>query len=108
MKNKKIHKLDLIFIIGLASIIMIGSIADAFSWRNVEQGGFPVFTLLGILASYGLWFVLFVYSILTYKQKEDKPRFVKWYMFFLLPYIGVLLMAVGFIISSGIIKILGI
>ena len=108
MKSKKIHKLDLIFIIGLASIIMIGSMVDAFSWRNVEQGGFPVFAFLGILASYGLWFVLFVYSILTYKKKEDKPRFVKWYMFFLLPYIGVLLMVVGFTIARGIIKIFGI
>ena len=52
MKNKKMHKLDKIFIIVFISIGLISGFIDGFAWRDVEEGGLPVFTFLSIIPEY--------------------------------------------------------
>ena len=43
MKKNKIHKLDLIFIVGIIVIGLLGGLIDGVYWKDVE-GGFPVFS----------------------------------------------------------------
>lgn len=105
---QKIHKIDLIFIVGIIILGLLGGITDGFYWKNVEQGGFPVFSMMGIFASYVLWIVLLIYSNIVYKKKEDKPDYVKWYMYFILPFFMIIITMVGMGLMSFIIKILGI
>ena len=104
MKNNKINKLDLIFLIGIATIGLLSSIIDVYVWRDVEYGGFPVYSVMSIYGSYAFWFILLIYSSVAYKQKEDKPKYVKWYTFFLLPFFHILFVALGMVIGILIIK----
>ena len=108
MKNNKIHKIDLIFIVGIIILGLLGGIVDAIYWKDVEYGGFPVYSMMGIFASYVLWFVLLIYSSIVYKQKEDKPKYVKWYMYFILPFFLIIITLIGILLTSLIIKFLGI
>ena len=91
MKSNKMHKIDLIFIIGIIIIPMIGGIIDGFYWKGVNEGGFPVYSLLSILASYALWLILLIYSNIEYNNKEDKPKYVKWYMCLIIYFIHIII-----------------
>lgn len=105
MKNKKMHKLDVIFIVGIIIIAIIGGMIDLFAWKDVEYGGFPVFSCLSIYISYAWLIILYIYSFFKYKEKQGKPELIKWFMFFLLPiyHLGILL--IGMIVLNLIINI---
>lgn len=106
MKKNKIHKLDLIFIVGIIVIAILGALIDSFYWKDVEYGGFPVFSLGSIYyVSYPLLIILLIYSSLKYKEKQDKPEYVNWVMFFILPFLHIPFMIVGFIIGNGLINL---
>lgn len=108
MENKKLHKLDLIFLVGISIVGIIGGITDGFYWKDVEYGGFPVFSCMSVFISYALWIVLLIYSFLKYNKKEDKPEYVRWFMYFILPFLHIIFVIIGFIISGLIINILGL
>lgn len=108
MENNKLHKLDLIFLVGISIIGIIGGITDIYYWKDSASGGFPVFSCMSIYASYALWIVLLIYSFLKYKEKEEKPQYVRWFMYFILPFFHIIFVVVGFIVSGLTIKILGL
>lgn len=89
--KKKMHIVDIIFIIGILALGLLGGFGDAIYWKDVEQGGFPVFTIFGIMASGVFWLVMWLYSDTTYVLKDNQPRFVKWYSCFLIPIIDLML-----------------
>lgn len=101
---RKIHKIDLIFVVGNIILGLFGGIADGFYWKDVEYGGFPVFSMMGIFASYVLWIVLLIYSNIVYKKKEDKPNYVKWYMYFILPFFMIIITMASLILTNVIIN----
>ena len=100
MEKNKIHKLDLIFIVGIVVIGILGALIDGFYWKDVEYGGFSVFSCMSIFASYTLWIILLIYSSIKYKEKQDKPKYVRWFMYFLLPFLHIAIIIVGFIIGN--------
>lgn len=108
MKNNKLHKLDSIFFTGISIIGIIAGFTDMFYWKDVEYGGFPVFSCMSVFISYALWIILLIYSFLKYKEKEEKPKYVRWFMYFILPFLHIVFIIMGFIISGVIIKVLGI
>lgn len=71
------------------------SYIDGFYWKDVEYGGFPVYSMMSIFASYALWIILLIYSSFKYKEKQEKPRYVRWYMYFLLPFLHIAIIVVG-------------
>ena len=92
MKKNKINKLDLIFLVGIGLASIISIIIDMFYTEY-----FPVVSIYSIFyVDYPLWFVLLIYS-LKYKEKQDKPAVVKWYMCFFIPFLAVAFMLVGII-----------
>ena len=96
---KKLHKLDFIFLVGMGLIAIVSALIDIF-----YVVVFPVCSCVSVYyVSYPLWFALLIYSSIKYKDKEeqDKPKFVKWYMLFLLPVIHVAFLIVGFVIGIG-------
>ena len=101
---QKIHKIDLIFIVGIICLGLFGGIIDGFYWKDVEYGGFPVFSMMSIFASYVLWIVLLIYSSVVYKQKEEKPVYVKWYMYFVLPFFMLIITMSGLLLTNIIIN----
>ena len=77
---KKIHKLDLILLVGLALIAIVSALIDIF-----YVVVFPVYSCASAFyASFPLWLILFIYSLNKYtdKKEEEKPLFVKWYTVF--------------------------
>ena len=94
------HKLDLIFLVGIVVIGILGVLIDGFYWKDVEYGGFPVFSCMSIFASYTLWIILLIYSSIKYKEKQDKPKYVKWFMYFLLPFLHIAIIIVCLLIAS--------
>lgn len=108
MKNNKLNKLDLIFIVGIGIIGIIAGMIDGFSWKDVEYGGFPVVSCMSIFASYALWIILLIYSFSRYIKKEDKPKYVRGIMYFVLPFLHIIFVIIGFIVSGLIINILGL
>ena len=106
MKKNKIHKLDLIFIVGIIVIAILGALIDSFYWKDVNNGGFPVFSCMSIFVSYALWIILLIYSSLKYKEKQDKPKYVRWFMCFILPILHIAFIIVGFIIGNLLINFL--
>ena len=101
---KKIHKIDLIFIVGIVCLGLLGGIADGFYWQDVENGGFPVFSMMGIFASYALYIVLLIYSGIVYKNKEEQPKYVKLYMYFVLPFFMIIITMASLIVTNVIIN----
>lgn len=99
---QKNHKIDLIFIVGIICLGLLGAIVDWFYWKDVEYGGFPVFSMMSIYGSYVLLTVLLIYSSIVYKQKEEKPTYVKWYMYFVLPFFMIII-TMGSLILTNII-----
>ena len=96
---KKIHKLDLILLVGLALIAIVSALIDIF-----YVVVFPVYSCASVFyASFPLWFILFIYSLIKYadKKEEEKPQFVKWYTVFFLPFLHVAFIIVGFILGIG-------
>ena len=67
MKNSKMHKIDFIFFIGIIIIALLGGLTDYLCWKDYEgSGGFPVYSCLSIFASYALWIILLIYSLIKY------------------------------------------
>jgi len=105
---KKMHKLDSIFMIGIIVIAILGMVVDYFYWKDVEEGGFPVFTCISVFVSYALWIILLIYSSIKYKKKEEKPKLVRWYMYFLLPTYHIAVMLIGLLLASLLMNIFNI
>lgn len=96
---KKIHKLDLILLVGIALIAIVSALIDIF-----YVVVFPVCSCVSVFyVSYPLWIILFIYSSIKYKDKEEqeKPQYVEWFMLFLLPVLHIAFIIVGFIIGIG-------
>lgn len=100
MKKNKMHKIDLIFIVGIGIIAILGALIDGFYWKDVEYGGFPVFSCMSIFVSYALWIILLIYSSFKYKEKQDKPEYVRGFVFFLLPFLHITFIVFGLLIGS--------
>ena len=105
MENNKMHRLDLIFIVGIGVIAILGALIDGFYWKDVEYGGFPVFSCMSIFVSYALWIILLIYSSFKYKEKQDKPKYVRWFMYFILPFLHIAFIIVGLLIGSILINL---
>lgn len=96
---KKIHKLDLILLVGLALIAIVSALIDIF-----YVVVFSVYSCASAFyASFPLWLILFIYSLNKYtdKNEEENPLFVKWYTVFFLPFLHVAFLIVGFILGIG-------
>ena len=62
---------------------------------------FPVFSIGSVYyVSYPLLIVLLIYSSLKYKEKQDKPEYVRWFMYFILPFLHIAFIIVGFIVGN--------
>ena len=97
MEKNKIHKLDLILLVGIGLTAIVSALIDIF-YIVV----FPVCSCVSVYyVSYPLWIILLIYSSVKYKDKEeqDKPKYVKWFMVFLLPVLHIAFIIVGFIIG---------
>ena len=101
MKKNKMHTLDLIFIVGIGAISIISALIDVCQ----KVINFPVYSCLSIYASYVLWIILLIYSSLKYKEKQDKPKYVRWFMCFVLPILHIAFIIVGFIIGNLLINL---
>ena len=96
---KKIHKLDLILLVGIGLIAIVSALIDIF-YIVV----FPVCSCVSVFyVSYPFWIILLIYSSIKYKDKgeQEKPQYVKWFMLFLLPFLHIAFIIVGFIIGNG-------
>ena len=96
---KKIHKLDLILLVGLALIAIASALIDIF-----YVVVFPVYSCISaIYGAVPLWLILFIYSLIKYtdKEEDEKPQLVKWYTVFFLPFLHVAFLIVGFILGIG-------
>lgn len=94
---KKMHKLDLILLVGIGLTAIVSALIDIF-----YVVVFPVCSCVSVYyVSYPLWIILLIYSSIKYKYKEeqDKPQYVKWFMLFLLPVLHIAFVIVGFIIG---------
>jgi len=100
MGENKMHKLDLIFIVGIGVIAIFGSLIDVLYWKDVEYGGFPVYSCMSISVSYALWIILLIYSSFKNKGKQDKPKYVRWFMYFVLPFLHIMFIIVGLLIGN--------
>lgn len=95
MKKNKIHKLDLILIVGIGVIAILSALIDAFYTKV-----FPFFSIASVYyVSYPLLTILLIYSSFKYKENLDKPQCVRWFMFFVLPFLHIPFMIAGFIIA---------
>lgn len=95
MGKNKMHKLDLIFIVGIGVIAIISALIDIF-YSEV----FPVFSCGSIYCvSYPLLIILLIYSSVKYKEEQDKPVYVRLFMILALPFLHIAFMIVGFIIG---------
>lgn len=95
---KKMHKLDLILLVGIGLTAIVSALIDIF-----YVVVFPVCSCVSVYyVSYPLWIILLIYSSIKYKDKEeqDKPQYVKWFMLFLLPVLHIAFVIVGFIIGN--------
>ena len=96
MKKNKMHKLDLIFLAGIGVIAILSALIDVF-YSKV----FPVFSIGSVYyVSYPLLIILLIYSSLKYKEKQDKPEYVRWFMYFILPFLHIAFIIVGFIVGN--------
>lgn len=96
------NKLDLIFIVGIGIIAILSAVIDVFYMKDIN---FPVRSCMSIYASYALWIILLIYSSLKYKEKQDKPKYVRGFMCFILPFLHIAFIIVGFIIGNLLINI---
>lgn len=90
----KKNKLDFTFTLSTISFPIIGMIYDYIMWKDVTTGGFPVYSTTSIYASYAVFIVLFIYNLF----KKQETEYIKWPMFFLLPFLHIfVILAVGLI-----------
>ena len=97
---KTMHKLDLILLVGIGLVAIVSALIDIF-----YVVVFPVCSCASVYCvSYPLWIILLVYSSIKYRDKEeqDKPKYVKWFMLFLLPVLHIAFLIFGFIIGIGV------
>ena len=101
MKKDKKYIIDKIFIIEIIISGIVGGLIDGFMWIPSESsyGGFPVYSCISIAFSYACWILLLIYSLLTCFGKENKPNYVRWYMYFLLPFFQLPFILAGWLIS---------
>ena len=65
---KKIHKLDLILLVGIGLIAIVSALIDIF-----HVVVFPVCSCTSVFyISYPLWIMLLIYSSIKYKDKEEQ------------------------------------
>lgn len=96
MEKNKMNKLDLIFVVGIGVIAIVSALIDVFYTKV-----FPVFSIGSVYyVSYPLLIILLIYSNLKYKESQDKPQYVRWFMFFVLPFFHIAFIIVGFIIAN--------
>ena len=93
MEKNKMHKLDLIFIVGIGIIAILSAVIDVFYMKYVN---FPVRSCMSIYASYALLIILLIYSSFKYKENQDKPQYVRWFMCFILRFLHIAFIIVGF------------
>ena len=105
MGKNKMNKLDLILLVGIGVIAILGALMDIFHMKEVN---FPVNSCVSIYASYALWIILMIYSLFKYKENEDKPQYVRWFMVFILSFLHIMFVIVGFIIGNILINIFNI
>lgn len=91
------HKLDIIFLVGIGVIALVSAYIDVFYMKDIN---FPVRSCMSIYGSYILWIILLIYSSLKYKEKQDKPEYIRWYMCFILPFLHIIFIIVGFILGN--------
>ncbi len=84
MKKNKMHKLDLLFMVGMGVIAIFSALVDILYVRV-----FPVYSIGSIYATYALWFIIVIYSTIKYKEKQEKPGCARWYMFFCLTFLHI-------------------
>ena len=101
--KKRMNKLDLILIVGMGVIALLSSLIDAFYIKY-----FPVCSIMSIYASYALWLILLIYSLLKYKENQDKPQYVRWFMGLILPFLHIVFIIFGFIICILLMKLLNL
>lgn len=95
MEKNKMHKIDLIFIVGIGVIAILSALIDIF-YSEV----FPVFSCGSVYCvSYPLLIILLIYSSVKYKEERDKPEYVRWSMCLILPFLHIAFIIVGFIIG---------
>ena len=100
---KKMHKLDLILLVGIGLIAIVSALIDIFSVVV-----FPVYSCVSVFyVSYPLLIILLIYSSIKYKDKEEqeRPQYVEWFMLFLLPILHIAFVIVGFIIGISLKKL---
>lgn len=107
MNNKKIHKIDFIFGLVLLLYRILGGLTDGFLWKDVEYGGFPVICL-SVFVSYALRIILLIYSFFKYKEEKDKPKDIIWFVYLLLPFLHIVLILMGVMLSNFIINTFGL
>ena len=95
MKNNKLHKLDWILLGGMGLIGLIGVLLDLVIIRKIN---FPIYSIVSIYASYALWIILLIYSFFKNKGNQDKPKLVRWFVGFALPYFHCVFIVAGFAI----------
>lgn len=95
MKNNKLHKLDWILLGGMGLIGLIGVLLDLVIIRKIN---FPIYSIESVYVSYVLWIILLIYSFFKNKGNQDKPKLVRWYIGFALPYFHCVFIIAGFAI----------
>lgn len=105
MKKSKMHRLDKIMLGGMGVIGLIGPLLDFVIIRKVN---FPVYSIASVYASYGLWIILLIYSLLKCKGEPEKPQFVRWYIGFVIPYMHIVFVIFGFVIAIILAKLLNL
>ncbi len=108
MKKKKLHKVDLIFIIGIITVgTLCGSIDGVlfnYASREYQVGFFPIISMMGGYLIYLFLLVLLIYSIVKYDAK-NRPIYVRGYMFFIIYYIYLAIVTVSLAIVNAIMNI---
>ena len=102
MEKNKTNKLDLILLVGMGVIAILSSLIDVFHMKDIN---FPVYSCISIYASYVLFIILLIYSSCKYKENQNKPQYVRWFMVFILPFFHIAFITVGFIISNLLINL---
>ena len=105
MKKRKMLKVDWIFIIGIILIAIIGGLIDGVYWEIAKVEPYPYYTFKVGVVSYIYWIILLIYSAYKYENKIEKPKYVRFYWFFILPLFHIMIaMLVGTKLSEIIIN----
>jgi len=87
----------LILLVGIGLIAIVSALIAIF-----YVVVFPVCSCASVFyVSYPLWIMLLIYSSIKYKEEQESPQYVKWFMLFLLPILHIAFVIVSFIIGIG-------